>query len=136
MPYSTLSHHSMQLHEAMRSKKACDRLVSTIAESVLCPAPSFRSCSEAYPLRNQVPMLHAGMRPASIRCRFPCHRGWTTPATPVRALAERTTFDKAFECLSISIGAQSAKKAYFETHSESCADCMYFYVFLSFRWLI
>ena len=115
----------------MWSKKVCDCVVSTITESVLCPAPpsSFlRSCGEADPCH------HAGMRSASIH-RFSRHRGWTTPATPVRVLARRSTFDMTFEYLSISIVAQSAK-TYFETRSESCAGYMYFCAFLSFRWLI
>ena len=122
----------------MGFKKAPGCLVSTIAESALCPAPpSFlHSCGEADRAGSSHQMLISTCRHTVSAFLSPgLDRTGHTCTGAVYVFAKRTTFDRIFEYLSTSIVAQSAK-TYFETRSESCAGYMYFYAFLSFRWLI
>jgi hypothetical protein len=65
------------------------------------------------------PCQHAGLRLASIRCRFPCYQA----GPPLRVSPSSTSFE--YFAISISLRSQSAK-TYPEMRFGSCAGCMYF----------
>jgi hypothetical protein len=62
-----------------------NRLVSAIADSTSCPSlPAAKLTS-----RIRGSGEYAGIRPASVRRRLPCHRAGPHRPTPIRVLAER-----------------------------------------------
>ena len=65
---------------------------------IVCRVPLLHSCGEADAPCLRGPSQHPGIRQASIRRRFPCHRAGPHRPTPVRVLTERY-FVRVLRCL-------------------------------------